>query len=64
MKKCVYFTAAKLSSKKWKKSSFLKKKSLVGLTPEMLRLLHYTVNKYVLVELIMATKLSLIVCQP
>ena len=35
-KKCVYYTTAKLSSKKWKNSSFLKKKSLVGLTPALL----------------------------
>ena len=32
-KKFVYCTTAKLSSKKWKKSSFPKKKSLVGSTP-------------------------------
>ena len=35
MKKCVYCTTAKLSSKKRKNSSFTKKKSLVGSTPEL-----------------------------
>ena len=37
-KKCVHCTTAKLSSKKWKNSSFAKKKSLVGLPHGRIRL--------------------------
>ena len=45
-KKCVYYSTAKLGSKKPKNSSFLKKKSLVGLTPvQNYRLSFVSLNK-------------------